>query len=65
VGGAAGDHPLPDPWRLIPEWVVFGGATLALVVTGRPLLGALFALLAAGNRVLLWRLGVGTGGERA
>jgi Protein of unknown function (DUF2568) len=56
-------HPVPDPQRLIPEWVVFGGATVALAVTAHPILAALLAVLAAGNRLLLWRLGTGTGGE--
>jgi hypothetical protein len=41
---------LPDPQRLIPEWVVFGGATAALLVTGHPLFGVLFAGVAALNR---------------
>jgi Protein of unknown function (DUF2568) len=55
-------HPLPDPRRLIPEWVVFGGATVALAATGHPILAALFAVLAAGNRLVLWRLRTSTGG---
>jgi hypothetical protein len=57
-------HPLPDPRRLIPEWVVFGGATVALALTGHYLLAALLAVLAAANRAALWRLGTGTGGEQ-
>jgi Protein of unknown function (DUF2568) len=56
-------HPIPDPRRLIPEWTVFGGATVALAVTGHYLLGVLLAVLAVANRVALWRLGTGTGGE--
>ena len=56
-------HPLPDPQRLIPEWVVFGGATVALAVTGHPILAAALAVLAALNRFALWRLNTGTGGE--
>jgi Protein of unknown function (DUF2568) len=56
-------RPLPDPRRLVPEWVVFGGATVALAATGHPLLAALLAVLAAANRVMLWRLRTGTGGE--
>ena len=72
VGGAAiwgiwvaprASYPLRDPLRLIPEWVVFGGATVALAVTGHPILAAALAVLAALNRIALWRLGVGTGGE--
>jgi Protein of unknown function (DUF2568) len=56
-------HPLPDPRRLIPEWVVFGGATVALAITGHVILAAVLAVLAALNRVALWRLDTGTGGE--
>lgn len=56
-------HPMKDPQRLLPEWVVFGGATLALALTVHPILAALLAVLAAGNRLLLWRLQTGTGGE--
>jgi hypothetical protein len=56
-------HPLADPLRLIPEWVVFGGAAVALAVTGHPILAAVLAVLAAANRLLLWRLRTGTGGE--
>jgi hypothetical protein len=72
VGGAAiwgiwvaprASYPLRDPLRLIPEWVVFGGATVALAVTGHPILATALAVLAALNRIALWRLGVGTGGE--
>jgi Protein of unknown function (DUF2568) len=56
-------YPLPDPLRLIPEWVVFGGAAMALVAIGHPILGVILAVLAALNRFALWRLDVGTGGE--
>ena len=55
-------RPLPDPLRLVPEWVVFGGATAALLATGHPFLAAGLAVLAAGNRLALWALGSGTGG---
>lgn len=55
-------HKLPDPQRLFPEWVVFGGATVSLIATGHWVLGVLFALLAALDRVALWRLGADTGG---
>jgi uncharacterized protein DUF2568 len=57
-------HPLPDPQRLIPEWVVFGGATVALALTGYYLSAAMFAVLAAANRAALGRLNTGTGGEQ-
>src|SRR3954447_18091735 len=55
-------HPVADPQRLFPEWLVFGGATVALAATGHPLLGALLAVLAAANRLALWRLDTGTDG---
>ena len=55
-------HPIPDPLRLIPEWVVFGGATAALATTGHLLLAATLAALAALNRFALWRLQTGTDG---
>jgi hypothetical protein len=55
-------HPIPDPRRLIPEWLVFGGATVALAVTGHLLPAAILAVLAALNRAALWRLKTGTDG---
>jgi hypothetical protein len=55
-------HPIPDPQRLIPEWAVFGAATLALALTARPILAALLAVLAAANRLALRRLHTTTGG---
>jgi hypothetical protein len=55
-------HPIPDPQRLIPEWVVFGGATVALVLTAHPILGAVLAVLAAANRWALHALRTTTGG---
>jgi hypothetical protein len=57
-------HPVHDPLRLIPEWVVFGGATIALFGTGHPVLGALLAILAAVNRLVLHLLGTTTRRER-
>jgi hypothetical protein len=57
-------HLLPDPLRLIPEWAVFGGATVSLVLTGHPILGAVFAALAATNRLALHLLRTTTGGAR-
>jgi hypothetical protein len=56
-------QPIPDPLRLVPEWVVFGGATVALVVTGHPILAAVLAVLAAANRFALHLLHTGTGGQ--
>lgn len=55
-------HPVPDPLRLVPEWVVFGGATVALVATRHPLLAVALALAAAGNRLALHLLDTSTGG---
>ena len=48
-------RPLPDPLKLAPEWVVFGGATLALLLTGQVVLAVVFAVLAAANRFVLSR----------
>ncbi|MGW4944288.1 YrdB family protein [Actinoplanes sp. NPDC004185] len=55
-------RPIPDPLRLVPEWLVFGGATVALALTGHPILAAALAVLAAGNRFALHLLHVTTGG---
>jgi len=55
-------HPIPDPQRLIPEWAVFGSATVALAVTGHLLLAVILAALAALNRFALWRSKTGTDG---
>ncbi|UQU66370.1 YrdB family protein [Couchioplanes caeruleus] len=56
-------RPIPDPLRLIPEWVVFGGATVALLVTGRTWQAVLLAVPAAGNRLALHLLGTTTEGR--
>jgi hypothetical protein len=56
-------RPLSDPLRLVPEWVVFGGATIALAVTGHPILAVVLAVLAAGNRLALHLLDTSTGGH--
>jgi hypothetical protein len=58
-------HPIPDPQRLIPEWIVFGGAVVALILTGHPILAAALAVLAAVNRWALHALRTTTGGEPA
>ncbi|GAA0551211.1 hypothetical protein GCM10010172_36820 [Paractinoplanes ferrugineus] len=58
-------HPIPDPLRLVPEWVVFGGATAALLATGHLVLAAMLAVLAAGNRWALHASRTGTDGEPA
>jgi hypothetical protein len=56
-------RPIPDPLRLVPEWVVFGGATVALLATGRTWQGVVLAALAAGNRLALHLLGTTTEGS--
>ncbi|MEV4702624.1 YrdB family protein [Actinoplanes sp. NPDC049316] len=56
-------RPVADPLRLVPEWVVFGGATVALLATGRSWQAILLAVLAAANRLALHLLGTTTGGE--
>ena len=55
-------HPLPDPLRLIPEWLVFGGAAVALAATGHPVPAIVLAVLAGANRVALHLLGTSTAG---
>lgn len=47
---------LPDPWRLIPEIAVFGGAALGLVLVDQPELGIAFAVLALISLVLVFAL---------
>jgi hypothetical protein len=49
-------RPLPDPLRLLPEWLVFGGATAALIAIGHPVAAVVLAGLAAANRLALWLL---------
>jgi hypothetical protein len=55
-------RPLPDPLRLIPEWLVFGGAAVALAATGHPVLAVVLAVLAAANRLALHLLHTSTAG---
>ena len=45
--------PLRLPSRLIPEFLVFGAAVLALLATGHPVLGTSLLIIAAVNRVLV------------
>ena len=56
-------RPLPDPQRLVPEWLVFGGATVALALTGHPAWAATLAGLAAANRWALHALRTSTSGK--
>ena len=46
-------HPLPDPLRLVPEWLVFGSATAALLATSHPIPAVILATSAAANRAVL------------
>ena len=58
-------HPIPDPLRLIPEWLVFSGAAVALAATGHPVMAVALAVLAAANRLALHLLGTTTAGTPA
>ena len=48
---------LPDPWRVIPEFTVFGSAAAGLVLAGHPTLGGAFAAMTVVNSVLDRALG--------
>jgi hypothetical protein len=50
-------RPLPQPWHLLLEGLVFGSAVLALIAAGQPVLGVVFGVLLVGNRLLmhLWK----------
>jgi hypothetical protein len=43
---------LPDPWRLIPEFTVFGSAAVGLMLAGHPTAGAVFAAMTILNSFL-------------
>jgi uncharacterized protein DUF2568 len=43
---------LPDPWRLIPEFTVFGSAAIGLVLAGHPTVGMGFAAMTIVNSFL-------------
>jgi hypothetical protein len=43
---------LPDPWRLIPEFAVFGSAAAGLVLAGHPTIGGAFAIITILNSAL-------------
>lgn len=45
--------PVPLPWRLLIEAVVFGSAAVALIAAGRPALGGAFLVVVLINEVLL------------
>jgi hypothetical protein len=48
---------LPDPWRLIPEFTVFGSAAAGLALAGHPTFGGAFATMTIVNSVLDRTLG--------
>ena len=48
---------LPDPWRVIPEFTVFGSAAAGLALAGHPTLGGAFATMTIVNSVLDRTLG--------
>ena len=49
---------LPDPWRLIPEFLVFASAAAGLARAKHPRIGAAFAVVAVLNSVLDRAFGV-------
>ena len=53
----AAETRLPDPWRLIPEFTVFGSAAAGLALAGHPTLGGAFATVTIVNSVLDRTLG--------
>jgi hypothetical protein len=48
---------LHDPWHLVLEVILFGGAALALFVAGQRVLGLAFVLLFVMNRALMYAWG--------
>ena len=50
-------RPVPLPWRLLIEALVFGSATAGLIAVGRPDLGSAFLAVVVVNEILLliWR----------
>lgn len=56
-GAPAAPYRLEQPWRVLLEILVLGGAVLALSLLGRPVLAAGFAVVAALNTTLLYVLG--------
>jgi Protein of unknown function (DUF2568) len=53
----AAETRLPDPWRLIPEFAVFGSAALGLMRAGHPTAGAVFGAATIVNSFLDRALG--------
>lgn len=51
----ASEHRLDGLARLAVEWLVFGGAAVATVVSGQPWVALAFVVVAAGNAVVLAR----------
>jgi hypothetical protein len=48
---------LADPWRLVPEFAVFGSAAVALMLAGHPTLGTIFGAMTIVNSFLDRALG--------
>jgi hypothetical protein len=50
-------RPLPQPWHLLLEVLVFGSAVPALIAAGQPGWALVFGVLLVGNRLLmhLWK----------
>ena len=57
LGAPGGERTLDDPWHLLLEIAIFGGAAVGLVPTGRVRVGVAFFLLFALNRALLYLWG--------
>ena len=57
-------NPLRGRLRLLPEGFLFGSATLAVALTGYPIVAAVFAGLVVLNRLALHALRVDTAGDR-
>jgi len=56
-GSPRAPRPLPQPWHLLLEGLVFGSAVPALIAAGQTTLGVMFGALLVGNRLLmhLWK----------
>lgn len=57
LGSPAAPYRLTQPWRLVLEILILGGAAVALYLIDRPGVAGLFALVAAVNTGLLYVLG--------
>jgi hypothetical protein len=57
LGAPGSPWQLHDPWHLVLEAILFGGAALALFVAGQRVPGVAFALVFVLNRVLMYTWG--------